>query len=260
MILFGSDYDGTLKRTAVDADDIAAINSFRAAGNLFGIVTGRSYSMIEPEVRRLNIGVDFLLPDNGGCMMLGTGEVVYQDPLPEQTLRKLIAWLVKAKVDLFGVESVSSHFSWGRVDKMPADFDYHDGVPYTLDDIRRDGAVVSMYVRTNVYERTAEVEKRMRREFGREVALNFNNGCINVNALGVNKSYGLSRAQKYFGADTVYAIGDDFNDVEMLRDFPSFAVASGRDEAKAVCDHVVATHREAIDLIAGERKGSKLCI
>ena len=45
MKILASDYDGTLRtEELVDINDVHAIHEFRAAGNMFGLVTGRSMS------------------------------------------------------------------------------------------------------------------------------------------------------------------------------------------------------------------------
>ena len=41
MKIIASDFDGTLNYHGISAEDTAAIAKFRAAGNKFGIVTGR---------------------------------------------------------------------------------------------------------------------------------------------------------------------------------------------------------------------------
>ena len=51
MKLLASDYDGTLRRPYVKQSDIKAIKRFRAAGNVFGIITGRTLEMILPEIK-----------------------------------------------------------------------------------------------------------------------------------------------------------------------------------------------------------------
>lgn len=39
-----SDYDGTLHQGGISADVVEMIRRYRAAGNLFGVVTGRDYA------------------------------------------------------------------------------------------------------------------------------------------------------------------------------------------------------------------------
>lgn len=53
MKILASDYDGTLRTEELVAEkDIEAIARFRKAGNLFGIVTGRSMESLQKEIER----------------------------------------------------------------------------------------------------------------------------------------------------------------------------------------------------------------
>ena len=45
MYILATDYDGTLSRGGVSQRNKDAIERFRKAGNLFGVVTGRDYYM-----------------------------------------------------------------------------------------------------------------------------------------------------------------------------------------------------------------------
>ena len=47
MYILASDFDGTLNHGGISQRSRDAIAAFRAAGNLFGIVTGRDYWMYE---------------------------------------------------------------------------------------------------------------------------------------------------------------------------------------------------------------------
>ena len=53
MKILASDYDGTLRtEELVDINDVHAIHEFRAAGNMFGLVTGRSMESIQTEIQK----------------------------------------------------------------------------------------------------------------------------------------------------------------------------------------------------------------
>lgn len=54
MKILASDYDGTLRtEELVDINDIHAIQEFRKAGNVFGLVTGRSMESIQMEIEKI---------------------------------------------------------------------------------------------------------------------------------------------------------------------------------------------------------------
>ena len=66
MKLLASDYDKTLytnKRNLML--NIDAVNKFRENGNLFALVTGRSFVSIKQEINYYNIKYDYLACNNG---------------------------------------------------------------------------------------------------------------------------------------------------------------------------------------------------
>ena len=69
MKILASDYDGTLRtEELVDINDVHAIHEFRAAGNMFGLVTGRSMESIQTEIQKNKIEFDFIVANNGGVI------------------------------------------------------------------------------------------------------------------------------------------------------------------------------------------------
>jgi hydroxymethylpyrimidine pyrophosphatase-like HAD family hydrolase len=82
MKLIASDFDGTLNRGGISERDRAAIASWRAAGNLFGIVTGRGGEFAEHATRDLGLGLDFVICSSGALIFDGTSELkeVYATP------------------------------------------------------------------------------------------------------------------------------------------------------------------------------------
>ena len=78
-----SDYDGTLSvpEEGVATETIASIHAWRDAGNKFGIVTGRDYSLIDKEARAYQIPVDFYICCNGAAIHETDGSVISSTPL-----------------------------------------------------------------------------------------------------------------------------------------------------------------------------------
>ena len=69
MKIIGSDYDGTLSHGGIDDAKRQAIADWRAAGNVFSIVSGRSsYSLyLAQDVDR--VGFDYFIAYNGGMIL-----------------------------------------------------------------------------------------------------------------------------------------------------------------------------------------------
>ena len=64
-----SDFDGTIYRNEkISDDDLTAVRAWRAAGNKFGIVTGRPVIMLAPQLKTLGLDTDFSICCNGAVI------------------------------------------------------------------------------------------------------------------------------------------------------------------------------------------------
>ena len=75
-----------------------------------------------------------------------------------------------------------------------------------------------------------------------------NNVCIDIVASKVNKAYGLRRVAALFGGNEadIIAVGDNVNDLDMLKAFRSYAMENGVEEAKTVATQTVTSVTEVI--------------
>ena len=74
MKLIASDFDGTIFiDEKIKTEDIEAIRDFQAKGNLFGIVTGRSYHSLLVLIEG-RIGPDFVIANNGSHIFVKNGK------------------------------------------------------------------------------------------------------------------------------------------------------------------------------------------
>ena len=80
--------------------------ALREKGILTGIATGRNLFGIVPEIRALN--PDFFVTANGAYVVDQTGQVIYDQPLPEAVVANLVEWLDASSVDhvLYGSDQV----------------------------------------------------------------------------------------------------------------------------------------------------------
>ena len=76
MHILATDFDGTLSRHhGVEQIDRDAIDRFHAAGNLFGVVTGRAGDMYDMLVRD-KVPFDFVIVMNGAMSIDTDGNTV----------------------------------------------------------------------------------------------------------------------------------------------------------------------------------------
>ena len=77
--------------------------------------------------------------------------------------------------------------------------------------------------------------------FGERITPLINGVCIDIVPKGVDKAYGIRRLCELFSLDenAVRTVGDNYNDVAMLKAFKSYAVSGAVDYVKEIADTVV---------------------
>ena len=244
--IIASDYDGTLARPHLGVTDIdrEAIRAWRAAGNLFGIVTGRG--RMEEELARVDVEYDFTIVFNGteiydgqGALTLsrmGDGKVLY-DALPIM-LQKEGDW-----VDIVGKERsyyvtyqdklVEERASWVK-----------------QEEIRNVPGFRQIYALRHNDAETLEIAAQLQEKFGDKMSPLVNGSWLNIAPPGVTKASGVLAYAKIMGVDekNIFTIGDSYNDLDMVRRFGGFSVLNGAPELKAVASQVVDGIQELVRL------------
>ncbi len=224
--LIASDYDGTIN---CGGDSIpvnaVAIREWRAAGNLFGVVTGRGVG-IANELRERGVETDFILCNNGS-VCLQNGELLFAERNDIHLIPELVDIIQKNGAGYFGVVAPEQEkgFTAGEV---PEDlWNFPDFVQLTAicandDDASRIGDVVN-----DVFA-------------GRLIA--YPNGrFIDIVKHGISKATGVARMAELFSVEkaSCHTVGDNLNDLLMIEAFDGFAVAGAREQVKEKADHVV---------------------
>lgn len=259
--IIATDYDGTLTIDGIPPRVIDAIARFRAAGNLFGVVTGRdkigSYSAFAKDKR---FGFDFILALNGALAMDADGNTLYEYPIRgdqpygDTTLSRA---LVRRIWELTGRQCGIS-FGDTRLDIHP---DYPDGgkLGWTqldpFDDLEKDVfSKMDTFSMLNTVceneEMTTRVTATLLEEFGDYVFPQQNGTCIDIPVRGMDKGEGIAKYAALMGVDenNIFTAGDNFNDLPMLRRYHGCAMASGVQAAKDVSEFICRDIAEVVDL------------
>ena len=245
MYILATDYDGTLSHGGVSQRNKDAIERFRKAGNLFGVVTGRDYFMYGSLVKA-GVDFDFILPFNGGMAISTDGSIVLEHrALNRGGLMRGIAeisgeygyWLSCA------IGKVRHTFHAGKPDGdgeyLP--LHYADGIPeFTM-----------LNTRCATSEAAAECTARINAMYGGVVNALQNGVCIDIPPRGIDKGEGVARYARSMGVpeDNVYCAGDEMNDMAMISRFHGCAVANARQEIKDAAEGVYTDVAEIIDMI-----------
>jgi len=259
--IIATDFDGTLNQGGIQPHVVEAIERFRKAGNLFGVVTGRDRGgSIDAFLAEKKFGFDFVLALNGAMAFDGEGNHLYSiaidgsRPVGDTTLSRA---LLRRVWELTGFHAGVA-LEEGRMDIHP---DHPEGaqikwaVTDPFEDLEKDVfARMNSFLQVNTIceseERAGEVTAILQKEFGQYVNPLQNGICIDIPAAGLDKGEGVARYAAMMGVrdEDIWTAGDNYNDIAMLERFRGCAMTRGTEAAKAVSKHVCWDIAEVVDL------------
>lgn len=251
------DVDGTLVGAGgrVPAGAVDAVRAARANGHLVFVCTGRSRAELWPDL--VEIGFDGLVGASGAFAEVG-GQAVAHHGIPDADLQDALAWFeglgtpVMQQTDsvILAPAAVRDRLRAAvdaEFDLTPEEF--ARGAFGFLDRVRVDGDRTGLTVTKLVYLGCPLPIDKVRARFAGVFDVvpssieAFGPGCGEVTVAGLDKAAGLDAVVAHLGldhADTI-AIGDSWNDLEMLRHAAvGIAMGNAAPEVKAVADEVTA--------------------
>ena len=245
MKIGASDYDGTLfRQQTIAAEDVEGVRKWRAAGHKFGVVSGRDYGMLMPQLKFYGIESDYAVCNNGAIIFQADGTPLWQGSIP---LRRLAEMVREPSVRR------SFHFAFSAVDKT---YLYHERegswimreanewdfpiVKIAEQDIMSLPQIHQFCLGYHEASEADETSAIINEKYGAYVQA-YPNGCsVDIVPTGVSKSQGIEKLRELMGwqAAEVCAIGDETNDLPMLEAFAGFTVNTARqairEKARAV--------------------------
>ena len=214
--LIATDYDGTINRGGIAPDDLAAIAEWRAAGGLFGVVTGRGTDFFRTAEEN-GLKVDFHIVYNGALLALPDGTVIREYLIPRPVFAAI--------GDFFG--KLPDAVSFNEADEREFYHHYYATMP--------------------TQERALEVARDVNALFGGDVTAFVNGEHVNIGKKGSSKTQGVFDALEYFGLprDAAAVFGDDYNDIDMITTHGGWAVSTARPAVLEIAPHVCRSVGEA---------------
>lgn len=241
MKVLASDYDGTLRTSkTVDRKDIEAIHAFRKAGNMFGLVTGRSMESIKKEIELNQFEFDFIVANNGGVVYDGKLEKLQCLYMDFNRALDIIAYIKTLDCVSFVINDGYRRYKV-RVDENQIDHKYGDMQEVTNEEEVLDrGKIAQLVISLNDQMLAHEISTYINSQFKGYVVAYPNVNCVDIVPEGVSKAEGLYVIESYYDLqhDDIYAIGDSFNDIPMLEEFHGLAVAHAQQDILDVAQSV----------------------
>ena len=243
MKIIASDYDGTIcYQGKVSDEDKEAIRRFRKAGNKFGIVTGRDVELAQWIKQENGFEFDFVICCTGGTIKDGEGRIIYTK---------------KGKVEPFfneliekAIELGSNFFTIGDT-LLKCYVDTKGQIPLQLDPIKE-------FTHANVgFEKDENAEKfikYVRENYSDKISAYQNGWHVDMPPAKTSKVTGIYEYAKLFKDQNprVYTVGDNLNDIPMIKEFCGFAVSNAKEDVKKVAKHQCNRIADMIDYIMNE--------
>ncbi|MDR3089630.1 MAG: Cof-type HAD-IIB family hydrolase [Desulfobulbaceae bacterium] len=234
MLVAASDYDGTLCRDRrVAASDLQAIDDWRAAGHLFGIVTGRDLGMIDAEITKWRIPCDFLVCCCGATMYDDNFRELRRIDMDDALIPKLLSHPLAA---------ASFHFELSRhgqtflhIQNAASRFPQL-GVPFTPLTRAEAMALTGLQLISFTFADAAECKTftdMVMMEFSGRLRSHQNGVNVDVTDWTADKGEGLVALCALRGWPAPLVIGDSENDLPMLARFGGFTVETAPEAVRA---------------------------
>lgn len=227
--ILASDYDGTLSPdgTVVDGRTMRLIREWRAAGNLFGLVTGRDRLMTRDALMPQGLEADFLVCNNGTVLLDGDYEVLWSGGIPLAVVRELIdSPELRESRYVVLADPVGRYVYDDRFDEAAYCDIYYTGV-LDRDSIAEHPLFYQMDTWYPDARAMRRIGDRLEERFGGVVTVNRNVNTIDLAPPGTDKATGLDRYLSLRGLEgwDVVTVGDGLNDLPMIARHGGYAMA-----------------------------------
>lgn len=250
MKILASDYDGTLRtEEVVSKKDLDAIVAFRKAGNVFGIVTGRSMESMRVELERNSIEFDFIVTNNGGVIFDKDLNQLQCNYMDFDKALDIIAYIKTLNCASFVVNDGYRRF---KISVHQDQIDYKYGnIADTVneEEILDRGKIAQLVISLNDSALAEEITDFINSNFKGYAIAYTNVNCVDIVPDGVSKAEGLYFIEAQLGLEheDIYTIGDSFNDLPMIEEFNGCCVAHARTAIKERADYVYSSVCECIE-------------
>lgn len=231
MKIIASDFDGTINyHGKISDEDKEAIRQFRKAGNKFGIVTGRDAELSQWVRQENGFEFDFIISCTGAFIRDGEGNVLYtKRGVLGPFMDEIVAKALELKCNFFSIGNGFNKCYVDTLGKIPYDFSMlkeftHANCTFPSDEIAEEFA---QFVKDNYEDK---------------ISAHRNGWSVDMPPADTSKVTGIYEYAKMFDSPKVYAVGDNVNDLPMIKEFCGYAVSNAVDilkkEAKHHCDRV----------------------
>ena len=236
MKVLASDYDGTLRISEfVAEEDKEAIVKFRKAGNMFGIVTGRSIESLKKEIEVNQFEYDFIITNNGGVIYDCDGTLLECCYMDFNTALDIITYIKTLNCVSYVINDGFHRYKFD-IDENQVDHKYGNVAKSNeKEEVVLDrGKIAQLVISLNDDVLAKEIAYYINTNFSSEAIAYVNLHCVDIVPAGVSKAEALLYMEAHLGLEheDIYSVGDSYNDLPMLLQFQGMTLSHAQDEIK----------------------------
>lgn len=243
MKIVASDFDGTLYRNGdVSREEIKAVSEWRKNGNLFGIITGRNYASLREDLDKFDIEYDFIISTNGALIRDGQGNVLKSFEADSDIAKEIVNTLIEHNAiwsEMMYMNSVHRRIINHREpdSELPVNWDiinesktFHQ-LSCTLPDIE------------DALKLTDTINEKYKNILSAYSLIYGNTANIDIVKYGVSKASALYEYGKLknVSKENIITVGDNFNDIPMIKEFDGYIMSSAIEEVKKLANKTCST-------------------
>lgn len=249
MKVFASDFDNTLflfkdGKGYFNPKDIEKIKEFQSKGNLFGLCTGRSLYDVFFDAKDI-LEFDFYILVSGAIILDKNQTPLHKATIPFPVIKDMYLYF-KNKYNYNPLFVTDQRFSCVNCMVFEdVDTDIYEDIDHMS---HREFAGVT-YVLDNS-EEAHQLCTELNQLYGQTIIGYQNATNVDIVCRGTSKGSGIEFIKKHLGVDTIFGIGDSFNDLPMLEKVDvSFTFNSSPKQVQQQATHLVNSIAEALSII-----------
>jgi len=242
-----SDFDGTLAGVdhIVTSKVIEAVKRWQDSGKLLTIATGRQYSMVEDECKKLGIVTPVIVRGGSEIVDPTTGEYIHQELIDENIVSEILDFLSKnnlrflVSVDNYIYSTYDYPYKFPKVIEKPYKEFVLQAVPKIV--VKAfDGGIA----------RTSELLEKFETEHPQLSVFKTHNHSgygWDITSVKASKLHGVLELLKTvdLSRDEIIGVGDSYNDFPLLEAAGlKVAMENGHQELKEIADIVIPSYKD----------------
>lgn len=234
-----SDFDGTFYLNNEDIiKNLEKVEEFRKAGNIFMIATGRSYDEFKEALDKHSLSYDYLIINNGATILNSNNKFISNCIIKNWVKKILLKDLNFSNItNIYGCTILNSkvNVNGKRLTKIHIEYKTLDEAKTICNYINKK---YKLFLKSYVIVTTKSVE------------------IISSKCNKAKSVQKIAKAQKINNKD-IYAIGDSYNDLDMIKQFNGYTMENGKDELKQISLSIFPSVSELIDKLLNTEKGNQ---